>query len=336
MSEIFYCYGKKDFCENNEKCTQNCSYYNGKGGEYMPISTGVTKEYFTSERDYDYEIVCGNIKGNYPAYFKLPEKSTGTQKDQKSTDYCVAMVISSIAEAYWNRVLNIAEEHSESFIYGAFRAENSKSSGLIPTTAMQSWCDIGTVFKNDFDAALIEMPEIKELVSNHPELTELAKHLKLSAYVNIRGNATSTKDEQIKDALMKYNYGLLAIQDSHAMQLVGWDDAKEKYILKDSYGAKKGDNGYVNVNKSSIDAIYLPLFEPVTLPFEDVPENAWYYNHVKHMYLANIMNGTSEKTFEPDKPITRAEAAALCNRILKAVETRDKILNDIINTKLNL
>lgn len=300
------------------------------------MSTGLIKEYFTSERDYDYEIVCGSVKGGYPAYFKLAEENTGTQKNQKSTDYCVAMVISSIAEAYWNRVLNINEEHSEAFVYGAFRSKSSVSSGLLTTTAMQSWCDIGTVFKKDFDAALIEMPEIKELVASHPELKDLAKHFKLSGFVRIRGNKTSTADEQVKDALMKYMYGLLSIRDNHAMQLVGWDDAKEEYILKDSYGAEKGDNGYVSKTKSSIDAIYLPLFEPIKFPFEDVPENAWYFNDVMHMYLANIMNGTTETTFEPDKPITRAEAAALCNRILKAVETRDKILNDILNTKLNL
>ena len=32
--KIFYCNGKKDFCEENEKCSESCKYYDGTGGEY--------------------------------------------------------------------------------------------------------------------------------------------------------------------------------------------------------------------------------------------------------------------------------------------------------------
>ena len=70
-------------------------------------------------------------------------------------------------------------------------------------------------------------------------------------------------------------------------------------------------------------------------PFEDVPVDAWYYKDVKNMYFAGMMNGTSETTFEPDRPITRAEAAALINRVLKSNDDRAKLLNDIFNEKLD-
>ncbi len=294
-------------------------------------NTGLIKEHFLSERDYDYEVICGSVQGGYPTYYKLPEECTGTQKDQKATGYCLAMVISSIAEAYWNKTLGIEEEQSESFVYGAFRKENSTGTGLIATVALQAWCDIGTIYKKDFNPGLMEMPEVKKFVDEHPELKEIAKRLRLSAYTRLKSNATSTRDEQIKDAITKYGYGLVAINRNHAIQLVGWDDEKDRYILKDSYGTDNGDNGYIYTKKDSIDAVYLPIFEPVAFPFKDVPEDAWYYEDVKHMYLAGIMKGTSEDTFEPDKTITRAEAAALCNRILKAMDTRDKIMNDIAN-----
>ncbi len=294
-------------------------------------NTGLIKEHFLSERDYDYEAICGSVQGGYPTYYKLPEECTGTQKDQKATSYCLAMVIASISEAYWNRTLGINEEQSEAFIYGAFRSENSQNSGLVATIALQAWCDIGTVYKKEFNPGLLEMPEVKEFVDKHPELKDIAKHLRLSAYTRLKTNAISTRDEQIKDAITKHGYGLVAINRNHAIQLVGWDDEKDRYILKDSYGTDNGDNGYIYTKKNSIDAVYLPIFEPVAFPFKDVPEDAWYYEDVKHMFLAGIMNGTSEDTFEPDKPITRAEAAALCNRILKAMDTRDKIMNDIAN-----
>ena len=41
------------------------------------------------------------------------------------------------------------------------------------------------------------------------------------------------------------------------------------------------------------------------LPFEDVPENAWYYPVVKEAYEKGITNGTSATTFEPNATVTR-------------------------------
>ena len=50
------------------------------------------------------------------------------------------------------------------------------------------------------------------------------------------------------------------------------------------------------------------------MPFKDVPSNEWYYKAVQHAYNAGFMNGTSADTFEPEKPLTRAELAqALVN-----------------------
>ena len=31
----FFCYGKKDFCENTDLCVANCQYCDGSGGEYL-------------------------------------------------------------------------------------------------------------------------------------------------------------------------------------------------------------------------------------------------------------------------------------------------------------
>ena len=298
------------------------------------MNTGLIKEYLPSERDYDYEVVCGSVKRNYPSYFRLLDENTGTQKDQGDIGACVAMTITSIAEEWWRRQLGTREEHSEGFVYGAFRSDKSTNSGLSVAIAFQKWVEIGTIPKKYFDM-LIEMPEIKKIVARHPEFKELAQRYRLNAYSRLRTNGTSTRDEQIKDALTKYQYGLVAVDDAHCIQLVGWDDENNKYILKDSYGTDRGDNGYVYKKKDTIEQVWLPIFEEVQFPFEDVPVDAWYYKDVKNMYFAGMMNGTSETTFEPDRPITRAEAAALINRVLKSNDDRAKLLNDIFNEKLD-
>ena len=41
------------------------------------------------------------------------------------------------------------------------------------------------------------------------------------------------------------------------------------------------------------------------LPFEDVPENAWYYPVVREAYEKGVTNGTSATTFEPNATVTR-------------------------------
>lgn len=45
--------------------------------------------------------------------------------------------------------------------------------------------------------------------------------------------------------------------------------------------------------------------------FDDVPANAWYANAVEWAYRSNIIKGTSETTFSPDKAITREEIARI-------------------------
>lgn len=297
-------------------------------------NNGLINETFYSERDYDYEVVCGAIESNkYPSYFKLPEESTGTQKDQKNIGSCVAMTISSIAEAYWNKTLDVNQEHSEGYVYGRLRADSSKGSGMIVSNALEKWTKIGTVPKHYFDI-LVEMPEMKTQVDKHKtELDAIAKKYRLSGFVRLRDNATSTRDEQIKDALLKYGYGLVMTDSAHCTQLVGWDDEKDIYIYKDSYGSDAGDNGYKNKKKASVDQVWLPIFEPIKLPFEDVKETDWFYKDVQNIYLSGIMKGTSETTFSPNKNLTRAEAAVLMNRIRKENEEMMKILNKILQEK---
>jgi hypothetical protein len=47
------------------------------------------------------------------------------------------------------------------------------------------------------------------------------------------------------------------------------------------------------------------------------------------------MQGVSETLFDPHKPLTRAEAAALVNRIAKLIDSCNDTLNRVINEKIN-
>lgn len=305
----------------------------------MLNNTGVQQEYVTHTRNYDYEVVCGSANGIYPEEYEIPRENTGTLKDQGTVGACVAEVIAQIAENWYTKETNEPSEMSEGFIYGAYREDNSISVGLVVSKAMDLWTSIGTLPKEYFDI-LVEMPEIKKMVAKIPELKEIASRYRLKGYVAINHADRDKKDMCIKDALTKYQYGLVAVstkgfqEGSHCIQLTGWDDKKGKYKFKNSWGEKYGDNGFGSIDKSKINQVYLPLFEDITLPFEDVKETDWFFKDVKDMYFPGIIKGITATTFEPNKNLTRAEAVALINRVYKEMDRNNDILNKVINEKL--
>lgn len=286
---------------------------------------GVVRELIPHTRDYDYESVCGSSGATFPEEFEIPRENTGTDKDQGMVGACVAEVIAQIAEEIWRRQLDDREEFSEGYIYAKFRSDGSRSWGLVPTVALKAWMDVGTLPKKYYDK-LYEMPDMRTIIDKFPEFDEIAKKYRISGFVRLG------KEIDVKDALTKYKYGLIGIAhkyfgESHAIEITGWNDKVDKYKFKNSWGTSYGDNGYSEIPKDEIDHIYLPLFEDIKLPFEDVSENDWFYKYVKHMNFNGYMKGTSDTTFEPNKPMTRAEVATLLYRVLKDVDTRFDIVN---------
>ena len=72
----------------------------------------------------------------------------------------------------------------------------------------------------------------------------------------------------------------------------------------------KADNSPLGANYADINGegrIVIVEEEPeVVMPFTDVVESAWYYEGVKAMYEAGLMNGVSETEFNPMGNVTRA------------------------------
>ena len=56
--------------------------------------------------------------------------------------------------------------------------------------------------------------------------------------------------------------------------------------------------------------------EGISLPFEDVPEDAWYFSYVAKAYDLNWIEGRTLITFEPDSALARGEFALMLYRYL--------------------
>lgn len=51
----------------------------------------------------------------------------------------------------------------------------------------------------------------------------------------------------------------------------------------------------------------IPPKPEIPLPFDDIKTHEWAIESIVYLFDAGVVNGTGEKTFEPDKPITREE-----------------------------
>lgn len=275
---------------------------------------------------YTFDKVCGVSDEVFPAEFSLPKDHTGTLKSQKYED-CVACVISSLAEVMHKEQFGEDEEYSEGYTYGTLRSDNSSKEGMVLEQALNLWRTIGCLPKKFFRLTG-EMPEIKELCDKYPELAEIAAKHTIKGYAKIDYADKLKRDKAVKTALTKYGHGLVAVskngfgRTAHCIQLVGWDDNFGNYIIKNSYGESYGDKGFGKIDKNKIDSIYLVLFNDISLPFNDVAPGDWFYSAVKSMYCSGLINGTSDTTFEPDKPMTRAEVTTLIYRVLKEIDKR--------------
>lgn len=65
------------------------------------------------------------------------------------------------------------------------------------------------------------------------------------------------------------------------------------------------------------------------LPFSDVRQNSPYYDAVKYVYDAGLMEGTGESTFSPDAAVTRAQAVTVLARLAGAQAAESSAFSDV-------
>ena len=108
---------------------------------------------------------------------------------------------------------------------------------------------------------------------------------------------------------------------------------KLPYDTKQVCEEKYGDKGFSEIDKSKISEVYMPIFQPIKLGFKDVSKDDWFYDDVKHVHFSGVMQGTSSETFEPLRPVIRAELSAVVNRILKIMDERFDVLDRVLAEK---
>ncbi len=84
---------------------------------------------------------------------------------------------------------------------------------------------------------------------------------------------------------------------------MGWRSGDMTYQPGDEVGLY-GDTTFTAVWANMPDIT--PSEPDEGLPFTDVPVDAWYYDAVKQVYEAGLMNGVSERSFAPNGTLTRA------------------------------
>ena len=292
--------------------------------------------YASGIREYSYDKVFGNAeKADFPARFELDREIS--VKDQMLGDReimaCAACAIASAAEYMWEK------DFSEGYAYARLRSDMYNKPGLYLSIALDLWRKKGIALLSDF-GTLEEMPEIKEIVDKLPELDEKAQKWKIGGHASLDYSDREKKDNAIKDALMRDGVPLIASSDSyfggsHAFLIVGWDDENNTYIYQNSYGRDFGENGRSEIPKAHVDDVYAVFAKEAKLPFKDVEKDRWSYKDIRNMYMAGIINGTSENTFEPERAITREEAAAMLSRLAEKIDEKLERIYKQINERFS-
>ena len=322
------------------------------------------KEEIPSIRLYNYEKACGAVSdiSEYPKVFCLNEIEMGTVvKDQGTIGACVACATSTAIEALKRRSgLSLKEweeltpkmfekmkdnlfdddEISEGYTYATCRHDNSTGCGMFVSVALDYLKEKGTIPKKYFNI-LEEMPDIKEIANKFPELKETAKKYKIESYVQLNHANKTKRDNLIKEALMRYRIPLVCVSpkkfgEKHCICIVGWNDEKDSWTIKNSWGVNYGKNGIADIKRDCINSeVYLLMDKKIELPFVDVKEDDWFYSAVKHVYMSDLMNGRTETTFNPNEAMTRAEFATVVSRLMEKIDERFENLNKVLEEKFN-
>lgn len=272
-----------------------------------------------SIRTYTYEAVCGSTDTDVPEKYILPKERLPVVTNQGTTWACVAFALAEILSVFNLNEFGELERFSEGFIYGYNREASYK--GMYPQKTLDIMRKTGSVPTKYF-SKLYEMPELREDILKDPKLTkliEVAQKYKIKGYVGfLRGEI-----EEVKQALFSSQTPIFAISEryfggSHAIIIVGWD--KDGWIIQNSWGENWGDGGRKCIPYSAIQQKYLLIDEVFELKFTDVDKNKWYYDAIKETVFNGLMQGTGEDTFEPEKPLTRAEMAQICVNLCKKID----------------
>lgn len=283
-------------------------------------------------RIYDFNTLKKSMKiqdvSNIEDYV-IPEENLPSVKDQSHYGCCVACSLASMLEVFNKIETGETEEMSVGYIYGKHRPQDSNSTGMFTNTALQYMLERGSV-PNRFFPKLMEMPDVKKVLKERDDLDTIAIPYKIGGYCKIDWNNEEEKVENIKLAFANYNVPIVAVARSgfaekHCFLIYGIFKKNGKYYanFQNSYGETYGNKGRSTYLVSNIEDMYLLFDHKIQLPFEDVPENAYFYKSILNMYSAGYIKGKTETQFKPNDPITRGEVCVIIDRILSRLNKNE-------------
>ena len=247
-----------------------------------------------------------------PDKFTIPKERIPKPWSQGVYRCCVAASITKVLEVINYVKTGTYTMMSKGYVYGRHSRPDKAQGGMGYDYAMESLLKHGTVPEEMFPY-MNEIPDIIEDIMEHPNILQLdkeAEKTKIVSFEKIVGNIYFY--ENVKKCLYEKQMPLVGnmVGKRHCTVIVGWDG--DKLLYQDHKGTDILYKGRFN------EAYYLDGGVDMTeMDFKDVKPTDWYYESVKFAYDNGYMKGTSSDTFEPDKPMTRAEVATLIHRILK-------------------
>ncbi len=274
--------------------------------------------------DYCGEFRCG--AESLPSKFILDDEIIPDVRNQGQVGSCVGFAITNIMQILNQVETGRRETFSAGYVYGKCRDENADHIGMYIDSALQYLIKTGSCFERDFPHN-VEMPEIRQMVKNRPDLDEKAEPYHIKAY-EVYGYAQKHKKyNAVKAALYQFKTPILADTNfpngRHAVCIIGWNDDTQKFTIVNSWGKSWGKSGIGEIDYEILNRGYLLVDAKnsnAIMPFKDVAEDKWYYKAVQHAYNAGFMNGTSEDTFEPEQTLTRAELAQALVNFAKKID----------------
>lgn len=251
---------------------------------------------------------------------EIPESYKTTYQppyaDQVSSN-CVAQTIANIMEVMWHKVYGKHDDFSVGFVYGnRYKSERQyMGEGMTGYLAMGNVCKDGNVKSSVYDDPS-EVPfiieDVERFKQENPDWREKAFIPK--SYIRTRS------PEEVKKFIYMNDLPILAVCEVndfwiggglHAMALYGYDG--DTAIMQNSWGDTCKT---VELRFKDIKEFWI-LLPYAVMDFTDVEDKHWAYNEIAKIVEEQIMLGYPDKTFRPDKEITRAEMAVMMYRILK-------------------
>lgn len=208
-----------------------------------------------------------------PAKFSWKDDNLLTSvKNQGSCGSCWAFAACGQFESCIKRFDNVTRDLSEQWLVNCDKEFDGCGGGMHPASMFQKY---GAVYEAD----------VPYKGKDGTCASSYTYHEKIISYKEI---ATTPTTDQIKEAIYKYgpiwagvvagnNFsaysgGVFTKSDAgelnHAILLVGWDDATSSWVLRNSWGASWGEQGYMRIKfgtcKVGAQGTYIVYKDPAT------------------------------------------------------------------------